>query len=217
MCLVLIPSDVYVRGCLSWPDTKRRCGAEKVIYIHSTYITRCISIYLSVGGHRGQLCRADWRGRFSLAVRSCICVRRRVYPLRVGLYKILFHFAAFMWESILLFLPPPACTPRIIAIPLHVYCARYDAPSTPRLYDIHHTILAIIISCKVQVTVDAGDSRYGSYRKLPRPPTVLDRAQPRAYMLNMRSEEYNTVFYSYSACFMNILTLNVYGFLSHLG
>jgi len=36
-----------------------------------------------------------------------------------------------------------------------------------------------------------------------------------AYMLNTRGEEQNTVFYSYLACFVNILTLNTYVFMSH--
>jgi len=51
-----------------------------------------------------------------------------VYWVQLSLYKILFHFAAFMWETILPFLPPPTCIARTISILLHVYCARYDAP-----------------------------------------------------------------------------------------
>ena len=66
----------------------------------------------------------------------------------VGVYKIWFHFAAFMWESIICLLPPPICIVRTIAILLHVYCARYDAPPTPPLYAIHRTMLEITISCK---------------------------------------------------------------------
>jgi len=37
----------------------------------------------------------------------------------------------------------------------------------------------------------------------------------RGYMLNTRSEGYNTVFYSYLACFVNTVTLNMYGLLSN--
>jgi len=37
------------------------------------------------------------------------------------------------------------------------------------------------------------------------------------YMSNTRSEEYNAVLYSYVACFMNTLTLNMYVFLSKTG
>jgi len=36
-------------------------------------------------------------------------------------------------------------------------------------------------------------------------------------MLNMRSEAYSTIFYSYSARFMNTITLNMYMFLSNTG
>jgi len=36
-------------------------------------------------------------------------------------------------------------------------------------------------------------------------------------MLNMRSEEYNTVFYSHFARFMNRVTLNMHMFLSDTG
>jgi len=36
-------------------------------------------------------------------------------------------------------------------------------------------------------------------------------------MLNMRSKEYHTVFYSYFARFMNTVTLNRYVFLSNTG
>jgi len=36
-------------------------------------------------------------------------------------------------------------------------------------------------------------------------------------MLNMRREAYNTVFYSYLACFMNTVTLNMNIFLSTTG
>jgi len=39
----------------------------------------------------------------------------------------------------------------------------------------------------------------------------------RAYMLNMRSEEQTTVFYSYLARFMNTVTLNMNMFLSYTG
>jgi len=38
-----------------------------------------------------------------------------------------------------------------------------------------------------------------------------------AYMLNTRSEEKNTVFYSYLACFVNTCTLNMYVSMSYTG
>ena len=37
------------------------------------------------------------------------------------------------------------------------------------------------------------------------------------YMLNTRNEEKNTVFYSYSACFMNTFNLNMYVSMSYTG
>jgi len=37
------------------------------------------------------------------------------------------------------------------------------------------------------------------------------------YVLNTRSEEENTVFYSYVVCCVNTSTLNMYGFLSYTG
>ena len=45
---------------------------------------------------------------------------------------------------------PPTSIPPTIAILLHVYCAIYDAPSTPPWCAIHHTILVMAISCKGQ-------------------------------------------------------------------
>ena len=68
----------------------------------------------------------------------------------VSLYKIVFHFEAFVHESIILLNPPPICTARTIAMLLHVHCAIYDAPPTLLVYAIHHTILAMAISCKGQ-------------------------------------------------------------------
>ena len=36
-------------------------------------------------------------------------------------------------------------------------------------------------------------------------------------MLNTRNEETHTVFYSYSACFVNTVTLNIYVYMSNTG
>jgi len=70
--------------------------------------------------------------------------------LQVGIYKIFFHFEAFVHESILLVLPPPLA----LLTPLQYYCTdiaqNTTLPPTPLLYAIHHTILAIAISCKGQ-------------------------------------------------------------------
>jgi len=68
--------------------------------------------------------------------------------MEFGVYKILFHFEASVHESIFLVYPPPTCIAGTIPILLHVHCAIYDAPSTALGYAIHHTILAIAISCK---------------------------------------------------------------------
>jgi len=54
----------------------------------------------------------------------------------LGLYEVLVHFEAYAHESTILLLPPPTCITRTIAILVHVYCAIYDAPSTPLLYAI---------------------------------------------------------------------------------
>ena len=68
--------------------------------------------------------------------------------LRVSLYKILFHFNAFLWESIILLLLPPPAKPTL----WQYYCttiAQYTLlPPTLSFYAIHHTIFVIAISCK---------------------------------------------------------------------
>jgi len=52
----------------------------------------------------------------------------------------------------------------------------------------------------------------------PRPTAVpLEPCACRPYMSNLRIEEYNTVFYSYLARFINTVTLNVNMFLSNTG
>ena len=91
----------------------------------------------------------------------CVCVgcKRRLRAglcwwsppaARISLYKILFHVAALVWESIILVLLPPTCKAYPIAILLHDFCAIYDPPPTPLLYAIRHTILVMTISCKGQ-------------------------------------------------------------------
>jgi len=64
-------------------------------------------------------------------------LRRGSGQLKVGLlvlvsfYKILFYFEAFVYESIILSLPPPTCIARTIAMLSHVYRAIHDAPPNP--------------------------------------------------------------------------------------
>jgi len=71
-----------------------------------------------------------------------------LWRLYISLYKILFHVKALLWERIILSLPPPTCKAYPIAILLNDYCAIYNPPTTPLVYAIPHTILAIAISCK---------------------------------------------------------------------
>jgi len=73
-------------------------------------------------------------------------------PPHVGLYKILFHFKASLWQSIILLLPPPPTKAYPIAILLHDHCAIHARPLTPPVYAIHHTIFVMAISCKGQTS-----------------------------------------------------------------
>jgi len=70
---------------------------------------------------------------------------------RVSPCKILFYFKALLWESIILLL----ALPHLQSLP---YCntigrpfRNIRPPPTPLSYAIHHTILAMAISCKGQV------------------------------------------------------------------
>jgi len=62
------------------------------------------------------------RGRVAYTVRV----------LYVNLYKILFHFKALLWESIILCMPPATCKVYPIAILLHNHCTIYAPPPTTR-------------------------------------------------------------------------------------
>jgi len=52
---------------------------------------------------------------------------------QVSLHKILFHFKALLWESIVRLLFPPTCKAYPIAIRLHDHCAIYAPPTPPFL------------------------------------------------------------------------------------
>jgi len=69
-----------------------------------------------------------------------------------SLHKILFHDKALSWKSIILLLTSPTCKAYPIAILLHDHCAIHAPPPTPPLNTKHHTILAMAISCKGQIT-----------------------------------------------------------------
>jgi len=62
-------------------------------------------------------------------------------------YNIVFHFKPLLRESIILLLPSPLAKPTL----LQYYCARPFRNIRPRtdppLYAVHHTILAMAISC----------------------------------------------------------------------
>jgi len=72
------------------------------------------------------------------------------HVLLLSLYKILFHFKALLWESIILLCPHPPAKPTL----LQYYCAsiaQYTSPHRPPLwYVIHYTILVMAVSCKGQ-------------------------------------------------------------------
>jgi len=67
-----------------------------------------------------------------------------------SLYKILFHFAAFMWKKSSFYCPLPPALPAL----LRHYCTSIaqdtTLPRPPPLYAINHTILVMAISCKGQ-------------------------------------------------------------------
>ena len=52
-------------------------------------------------------------------------------PPMLSLYKILLHFKALLWESIILLLPPPTCKAYPLAILLHGHCTIYAPLPTP--------------------------------------------------------------------------------------
>ena len=72
----------------------------------------------------------------------------RVVPNGVSLNfdKILFHFTALLWESIILLMPPSTCKAYLITILLHDHCATYaPPPPTPTPYNIGD----VAILCRV--------------------------------------------------------------------
>jgi len=70
--------------------------------------------------------------------------------VQVSPCKILFHFIALLWESNTRLLPPPLAKPTL----LQYYCppiSQYTPPPpTTLLYDIHHILSAMAISCTCQ-------------------------------------------------------------------
>jgi len=70
--------------------------------------------------------------------------------IKIDLYKILFHFKAFVSRSLSHVYCPPTCNAHTTPILLHIYCTMNAPPPTPLLYAIQHTRLAMAISCKGQ-------------------------------------------------------------------
>jgi len=86
----------------------------------------------------------------------CVCgtERGKAGGLRIAsLYKKFFCFEAVIHESIIFVLPSPTCIAHNSVVLLHDYCAIYDPPRPPLAYTIHHTILAMTISCKGQIAI----------------------------------------------------------------
>jgi len=111
-------------------------------------------------------------------------------------------------ESIILPLPPPTCNARTIAMLLHVYCAIYDAPPTPLLYAIHHTILAMAISCKGQAS---GGSFFCQFSRIGRAGSGLTRQN----RLNMNRIPYDFLGSVYPTRRLVVLFVFVFAFRIH--
>ena len=92
---------------------------------------------------------------------------------QLSLHKILFHFKALLWESIISLLPLLTCK----AYFLSYYCttiAQYIPPTpTPSFYAIHHTILVMAISCKGQPRAPLRWARLCAYPRTPQKPCCL--------------------------------------------
>jgi len=75
----------------------------------------------------------------------------------LGFHKIFFDFESCAHGSIVLSFLPPTCISHTVAILVHDYWAADDPPPDPPcVRHIHHTLLAITISCKGQ-SVPWGD------------------------------------------------------------
>ena len=73
---------------------------------------------------------------------------------------------------------PSICIAHTIATLLHDECAIYDPHPTPLVYAIHHTILAVEISCKGQLT--RADAKSLRSRAEPDAPAVSPPVPPPA-------------------------------------
>jgi len=113
-----------------------RCGRGRAPHIVSTlFKNRCAPV------RKRSLAR--------LFLNSVHCFQA-LSGMIIGVYKILFHFEAWVDESILFYCPPPS--PALPTL-LHHFCttiAQHPPSPTPMLYAIYHTILVMAISRKGQ-------------------------------------------------------------------
>ena len=70
-----------------------------------------------------------------------------------SLHKILFHFKALLWESIILVLPSPPAKSTLLQCYYTTIAQYTPAHRPPHVYAIHCTILVMAISCKGQESV----------------------------------------------------------------
>ena len=103
-------SDSLKKALTRWPQI----GLYKILRVFSPRLTRtvedkCRTLPVTWWDFRWTHCRRHHE-------------RERGWR-RVSLYKILFHFKALLWESIIRLPPPPTCKAYPIALQLHDHCA----------------------------------------------------------------------------------------------
>ena len=77
--------------------------------------------------------------------------RRAQIASRVSLYKILIHFKALLWHSMLLLVPPPLAKSTLFQYYCTTIAQSTPPPPTPLLYAIHYTLLVMAILSEGQV------------------------------------------------------------------
>jgi len=77
-----------------------------------------------------------------------------------------FYLESFVHKSIVISFLPPNCITHTVAMLLQNYRTLYDPPLTSPLYAIHHTTLAITISCKGQSMATMTEGRCLSVRRI---------------------------------------------------
>jgi len=124
--------------------SRQRCTLACTRYCYNQY---CM-VYVIQKGHRGGVvyCAIIVQAREEAASASST----QMAEVRVGLYTILFHFKALLWEPIIL-----ACPPHLQSLPYCNTIARLlrnirppPPPPMPLLYVIHNSMLVMPISCQ---------------------------------------------------------------------